>query len=149
MKLRKVILLGVIAGIVMGVALFITGAVASRLIYGPQMVPEGKFKPEQITPWYFFWTKLLIGIFFGVLLTILYEKLPLSKRIGSVLGGVKYAFLLWLAIYLWGVSHPLVYDGFASFNRNQCFWMVYSAGGFVGLGIGFGWLRKRFSGATA
>jgi hypothetical protein len=149
MKLWKMILLGVIVGIVMGLALFVTGAVASRLVYGPQMAPAGKFKPEQINAWYFMWTKLLIGVFFGVLLTVLYEKLPLSKRIDGVLTGVKYSLLLWLAAYLWELSHPLVYGGLASFDRNQFFWLVYSAGGFLGLGIAFGWLRRRLSGSTA
>ncbi len=141
MKLRRTILVGLVAGLIMGVALFITGAVASRIVYGPQMAPEGKFKPEQLNAWYFIWTKLLIGAFFGILLSILYERLPLSKRIGSVFEGLKYSFLLWLVIHLWGLSHPLVYE---SLNRHQFFWMVYTLGGFLGLGTAFGWMQGRF-----
>jgi hypothetical protein len=148
-KLGRTILIGAIAGLGMGLALFIAGAVASRLVYGPQMAPEGKFKPEQINALYFIWTKLLIGGFFGVLLSVLYERLPLSKRIGGAAEGLRYAFLLWLVVYLWGLSHPFVYDGYASLDRNQLFWMVYSLGGFLGLGIAFGWLRRRWSGSAA
>jgi hypothetical protein len=143
MKLGRTVLVGAIAGLGMGVALFLSGAIASRAVYGPQMVPEGKFEPGQINAWYFIWTKLLIGGFFGVLLSVLYERLPLSRRVGSIGEGLKYSFLLWLVVYLWGISHPFVYDGYASFDRNQLFWMVYSLGGFLGLGIAFGWLKKR------
>ena len=147
MKLGKTILTGVLAGLGMGIALFLTGAVTARLIYGPQMAPTGKFRPEQISACYFSWTKLLIGSFFGVLLSVLYEALPLSKRISGALAGLKYAFPLWVVVYLWGLSHPLVYEGCASvLNRNQLFWMVYSLGGFLGLGIAFGWLRKGLCG---
>jgi hypothetical protein len=134
----------------MGVALFLTGAIASRLVYGPQMVPAGKFRPEQISAWYFIWTKALIGSFFGVLLSLLYEALPLSKRVKNGVSGLKYAFLLWVVVYLWGLSHPLVYQGWASvFDRNQLFWMVYSLGGFLGLGAAFGWLQRPAARATA
>jgi hypothetical protein len=150
MKLQKTILTGVLAGLGMGVVLFLTGAIAARLVYGPQMAPAGKFRPEQINAWYFIWTKLVIGSFLGVLLSILYEALPLSKRIGSAVAGLKYAFPLWVVVYLWGVSHPFVYEGYASvLNRNQLFWMVYSLGGFLGLGIAFGWVRKRVFGPAA
>ncbi len=149
MKLQKTLLTGLLAGLAMGLVLFLTGAVAARLIYGPQMAPAGKFRPEQINPWYFIWTKLLIGSFFGVLLSVLYEALPLSKRIGSAVQGMKFAFLLWIVVYLWALSHPFVYEGYASvLNRNQLFWMVYSVGGFLGLGAAFGWLRNRLVGSA-
>jgi hypothetical protein len=148
MKLGRTIMVGIIAGLVMGAALFITGAVASRLVYGPQMAPAGKFTPQQLNPWYFIWTKLLIGAFFGVVLAVLYEGLPLSKRIGGVLGGLKYSFLLWLIVYLWGLSHPFVYSLHESLNRDQFFWMVYTLGGFLGLGVAFGWLRTRLAGSA-
>lgn len=49
----------------MGASLFIGGATLSRIIYGPQFAPPGKFAPEQINAFYFIWTKLLIGLFFG------------------------------------------------------------------------------------
>lgn len=145
MKLKRTILIGVIAGLAMGLALFITGAIASRFVYGPQMAPAGKFKPDQINASYFIWTKLVIGMFFGVLLAVLYERLPLAKRIGGVLDGLKYSFWLWLVVYLWGLSHPFVYTMHESLNKDQFFWMVYTLGGFLGLGIAFGWLRKRLS----
>lgn len=144
MKLQRTLVTGLLAGLVMGLALFITGAVAARLVYGPQMVPTGKFRADQINPWYFIWTKALIGVFFGVLLSVLYEALPLSKRIGSALEGSRVTFLLWLVVYLWGLSHPFVYEGYATvLNRNQLFWAVYSLGGFLGLGAAFGWFRNR------
>ncbi len=144
MPVRRAVLTGLLAGLAMGLALFLTGAVAAFVAYGPQMVPEGKFKPEQINAWYFFWTKLAIGAFFGMLLSLLYEALPLSRRISGTLQGLKYSFALWVVVYLWALSHPLVYDaGLAALSRNQLFWMVYTLGGFLGLGAAFGWLRRR------
>ena len=53
MKVKRIVLMGVPAGLTMGISLFIVGAVAARLVYGPQFVPEGKFEPEQINAWYF------------------------------------------------------------------------------------------------
>jgi hypothetical protein len=48
MKIKKVLLAGFISGLIMGIALFLSGAIASRIVYGPEMVPEGKFEPDQI-----------------------------------------------------------------------------------------------------
>jgi hypothetical protein len=148
-RMSRAILLGVVAGVAMALALFITGAVAARLVYGPQMVPEGKFTADQISAGYFLWTKILIGVFFGVLLSVLYELLPLAKRISRAREGLLYAFLLWLVVYLWGFSHPFVYELRWSIDRNQVFWMVYTLGGFAGLGLAFGWLRTRLLGRLA
>jgi len=85
--IREAVVVGVLAGLIMGVCLFIVGGVASRVVYGPEMAPEGKFEPEQLNAWYFIWTKLVMGVFFGVLFSLLYRALPLSRRISSVLGG--------------------------------------------------------------
>ncbi len=145
-RVGRVIVLGVAAGVVMALALFITGAVAARLVYGPSMVPEGKFTADQINAGYFLWTKLLIGVFFGVLLSVLYEMLPLAKRISGVRAGLVYAFLLWVVVYLWGLSHPFVYEMHWSMDRSQVFWMVYTLGGYLGLGLGYGGLRGRLLG---
>jgi hypothetical protein len=140
-KPKDTVLIGIAAGLVMGVALFIAGAVAGRVVYGPQMAPEGKFEPEQLNALYFFWTKLLIGAFFGVLLSLLYESLPLSHRIHTIRQGVTYALSLWLILYLWGLSHPLVYG--TPDLRGQLFWLVYTLGGFAALGAAFAYLRQR------
>jgi hypothetical protein len=148
-KIARTILVGVAAGVAMALALFLTGAVAARLVYGPQMVPEGKFAADQISAGYFFWTKLLIGVFFGVLLSVLYELLPLAKRISRARDGLLYTFLLWLVVYLWGFSHPFVYELRWSIDRNQVFWMIYTLGGFVGLGLAFGGLRRKLLGRFA
>jgi hypothetical protein len=148
-RLIRTILLGVGAGVAMTLGLFITGAVAARLVYGPQMVPEGKFTAEQINAAYFLWTKLLIGVFFGVLLSVLYERLPLARRITKAREGLWYAVLLWLVVYLWGFSHPFVYDLHWSMNRDEVFWLVYTLGGFAGLGLAFGALRRRLLGPLA
>jgi hypothetical protein len=145
----RTILLGVAAGTAMALALFVTGAVAARLVYGPQMVPEGKFTADQVSAGYFFWTKLLIGVFFGILLSVLYERLPLARRIRTAREGLLYAFLLWVVVYLWGFSHPFVYELRWSIDRNQVFWMVYTLGGFLGLGLAFGGLRTRLLGQAA
>jgi hypothetical protein len=75
MKIKKVLLAGLTSGLIMGIALFLSGAIASRIVYGPQMVPEGKFEPDQINAFYFFWTKLVIGGFFGIIFTLIYSRL--------------------------------------------------------------------------
>ena len=148
-RMSRAILLGVAAGVAMALALFITGAVAARLVYGPQMVPEWKFTADQINALYFLWTKLLIGVFFGVLLCVLYERLPITTRIARACQGLRYALLLWLVVYLWGFSHPFVYDLHWSMNRDQVFWLVYTLGGFAALGLAFGGLRTRLLGPSA
>jgi hypothetical protein len=148
-RMSRTILLGVAVGVVMALALFMTGAVAARLIYGPQMTPEGKFTADQVNAGYFLWTKLVIGVFFGVVLSALYEMLPLARRISGVRDGLLYAFLLWVVVYLWGLSHPFVYEMHWSIDKNQVFWMVYTLGGYLGFGLAFGGLRKRILGRLA
>jgi hypothetical protein len=148
-RISRTLLLGVTVGVVMALALFVTGAVAARVVYGPQMVPEGKFTADEVNAGYFLWTKLLIGVFFGVLLSLLYERLPLARRISTARDGLLYAFLLWLVVYLWGLSHPFVYELRWSIDRHQVFWMVYTLGGFLGLGLAFGGLRRRLLGRFA
>ena len=141
MGIRKSIVAGIISGIIMGISLFIAGAIFSRIIYGPQFAPPGKFDPEQLNAWYFIWTKLLIGIFFGILFTLLYEMLPLSKRLANGFTGLKYAFLFWLAISLWNVSHPLIYG---SMNKaDQSFWLLYSLCGFLAYGYSLGVIYRK------
>jgi len=143
MGVKRTIVVGVLTGLFMGATLFIVGAVASLVIYGPQFAPEGKFEPEQLNAWYFIWTKLVMGAFFGVLLTMLYERLPLSKRIEGILDGLKYAFWLWVVVYLWGLSHPLMYETLDT--QNQIFWLIYTLGGFLGYGFAVGYVYKRFN----
>jgi len=145
-RMRRTILLGIAVGVAMTLGLFMTGAVAARLVYGPEMVPEGKFTADEVNAWYFLWTKLLIGVFFGILLTVLYELLPLARRIANIRDGLLYAFCVWTVVYLWGFSHPFVYDLRWSMDKNQVFWMVYTLGGFLGLGLAFGGLRRRLLG---
>lgn len=93
MNTKKVIIAGCISGLVMGVILFLSGAMVSRIVYGPQFAPDGKFDPSQLNPFYFIWTKIVIGIFFGLLFTMLYEKLPLTKKISSCLKGLQWGFV--------------------------------------------------------
>ena len=132
-----------ISGLIMGITLFIAGAIFSRIIYGPQFAPSGKFEPEQLNAFYFIWTKLLIGIFFGILFTLLYERLPLSRRLSRAFTGLKYGFFLWFAISLWNLSHPLIYGSIN--NKDQLFWLVYSLCGFLAYGYTLGYLYKRIS----
>ena len=143
MNTKKLILVGAITGLIMGIALFITGAIASQIVYGPQMAPEGKFQPEQMNPGYFIWTKLAIGVIFGVFFILLYETLPLSKRIESIWGGLKYAFVLWFVISLWNFSHPLVYNLDTINWQDKIFWLIYTLGGFLGYGLAIGFAYKR------
>jgi hypothetical protein len=141
MQLKKVITDGTISGLAMGIFLFIGGAVLSRIVYGPQFAPPGKFTPERLNAFYFIWTKLLIGWFFGILFTFAYELLPLSRRLGGSIDGMKYAFSFWLLISLWNLSHPLVYG---SVNvPDQVFWILYQLVGFLGFGAVLGYLSKR------
>jgi hypothetical protein len=141
MQLKKVAVDGTIAGLAMGCFLFIGGAVLSRIVYGPQFAPPGKFTPEQLNAFYFVWTKLVIGWVFGILFAVAYELLPLSKRLTGALHGMKFAFSFWLLINLWSLSHPLVYG---SVNvPDQTFWILYQLVGFLGFGAVLGYLHKR------
>jgi len=141
--MKKVLKFGIISGLVMGVTLFIGGGIFARIIYGPQMAPTGKFDASQMNPFYFIWTKLLIGVIFGILFTFICEKSPLSKQITNSLSGIKYSFLFWLIISLWNLSHPLLYE---SINyENQIFWLLYTLCGFLGFGFTLCLLYKRYN----
>ncbi|MCD4734767.1 MAG: hypothetical protein K8R53_01865, partial [Bacteroidales bacterium] len=137
-----VLLAGFISGLIMGLALFLSGAVASRIVYGPQMVPEGKFEPDQINAFYFFWTKLVIGGFFGIIFTLIYSKLIRYIKIEGARKGLLYGFLLWLLISLWGISHPLMYESIAT--KDQLFWNIYTLGGFLAYGAIVGFIFKKW-----
>ena len=139
--ITRILRYGIVSGIIMGVVLFICGAIFSRIIYGPQFAPAGKFQPEQINAFYFIWTKILIGIFFGILFTFFYEKLPLAKRLSSPFQGLQYGFWLWLIITLWDISHPFVYGSIN--NKDQLFWLLYSLCGFLALGFALGAFYKQ------
>jgi len=142
MRVKRLLITGIVSGLFMGVMLFIAGAVFSRLIYGPQMAPAGKFDPEELNAWYFIWTKLVIGIFFGLVFTFIYEYLPLKDKFKSGLAGLKYGFFFWLVMSLWNISHPLIYGSFES--QDRLFWLVYSMFGFLALGYGIGWFYRRW-----
>jgi hypothetical protein len=112
MGLRKAVVVGVIAGLAMGLSLFVVGALASRVVYGPQFAPAGKFEPQQLNAWHLLWTKLLSGGVVGLLLTVLYELLPLARRLAGVTGGLTYAACLGLVVYLYGaVASPDLREG--------------------------------------
>jgi hypothetical protein len=141
MRFKNILINGSISGFMMGVFLFIGGAIFSRIIYGPQFAPPGKFAPEQINAFYFIWTKLLIGLFFGILFTVAYELLPLRMRFTGAIHGLKYGLGFWFLTSLWNLSHPLVYG---SVNvPDQVFWILYQLVGFLGLGATLGYLNKR------
>ncbi|MFH0992152.1 MAG: hypothetical protein V1799_19290 [bacterium] len=141
MQLKKVAIDGTISGLAFGIFLFVGGAILSRIVYGPQFAPPGKFSAEQLNAFYFIWTKLLIGWLFGILFVFAYEILPLSRRLTGVIDGMKYAFSFWLLTTLWNLSHPLVYG---SVNvPDQVFWILYQLVGFLGFGAVFGYLNKR------
>jgi len=140
--MRKIIFKGVISGLIMGIALFITGAITARFIYGPQMVPDGKFEPEQINAWFFLWTKLVIGIFFGIIFTWIYSKINDIFNMPRLLKGLCYGLALWLVISLWDISHPLLYDNNFG-NKSQLFWNIYTFGGFIFYGLSIGWIYKK------
>jgi hypothetical protein len=141
MNFKRTLSVGIRSGLCMGIALFIGGAIFSRIIYGPQFAPPGKFTADQMNPFYFIWTKAVIGVFFGILFTFFYELLPISKRIKGAFQGLKYGFLFWLVLTAWDISHPWVY-GSIQWN-DQLFWMVYSLIGFLVYGFTAGhWYGK-------
>ncbi|MBN2200665.1 hypothetical protein JW777_01790 [bacterium] len=141
MNLKRTLSIGIPSGISMTLGLFIGGAVFAHIIYGPEFAPPGKFKAEQMNPFYFLWTKAAIGVFFGILFTLFYEVLPLSRKIRGAWQGMKYGFLFWLVLTAWDISHPLVYDSIR--NDDQLFWLVYSLTGFLAYGLAAGYLYKR------
>lgn len=144
MTIQKILVAGLIAGLVMGIALFITGAIASFVVYGPQFTPPDKFEPEQVNAWYFFWTKLMIGCFFGLFFSIIYSKISFSVGSEGALRGLFYGFLLWLIIALWSISHPLVYGPINV--PDKVFWLIYTMGGFLAYGSTLGYVNKRMNG---
>ena len=140
--MKKILIKGTLSGLIMGIALFIIGAVTARFIYGLQMVPDGKFEPEQINAWYFIWTKLVIGIFFGIIFTWIYSIFYNYIRINRVLKGLLFGLLLWLVISLWDISHPLMYDKNFG-DKDQLFWNIYTFGGFMVYGLSVGIIYKK------
>jgi hypothetical protein len=141
MKLKNIFFAGTISGLIMGICLFLGGAVFSRIIYGPQFAPPGKFKPEQMNAFYFIWTKLVIGWVFGLLFTLVYEMLPLRERLTGVLEGMQYGLVFWFVMSLWNISHPLIYG---TFNiPDQTFWLVYQLVGFLAFGATLGHIYKK------
>jgi hypothetical protein len=143
--MKKVLVTGIVAGLAMGLALMITGAIAAYVIYGPQMAPDGKFEQNQMNAVYFLWTKLVIGLCFGLLFTFVFGKIQAGLGSKGVWQGILYAVVLWFLISLWAISHPLVYEGAAKVaSKDQVFWHIYTLGGFLGYGLALGLLgRKR------
>jgi len=105
------------------------------------MAPEGKFDESQMNAFYFLWTKIVIGIFFGVLFLFFYEKLPLLKRIEGILNGLKYGFFFWFIISLWNLSHPFLYESI--WSKDQLFWLLYTLWGFLAFGGTTGYLYRK------
>jgi hypothetical protein len=141
MRLKRILVDGTIAGLAMGCFLFIGGVILSRIVYGPQFAPPGKFTEEQLNPFYFIWTKLLIGWVFGILFVGAYELLPLSKKLAGAMHGMRYSLSFWLLITLWSLSHPVVYG---TVNvPDQTFWVFYQLVGFLGFGAVLGYIYKR------
>jgi len=142
MNTKKILISGTISGLVMGIALFIFGAILARIIYGPDMAPEGKFDESQMNAFYFIWTKLLIVTFFGVVFTLVYEKLSLNRRIKGSIQGIKYGFIFWLVLTLWDISHPFTYSSI--YNSDQLFWLLYTLCGFLAFGVTIGLFYKKY-----
>lgn len=139
--MKRIIKFGLYSGSAMGIALFIGGALFARITYGAEMAPADKFEESQMNMFYFIWTKLAIGIFFGILFTFICERASISEKISGTLKGLKYAFVFWLIISLWNLSHPLVYENM-NYNH-QIFWLLYTLTGFSGLGAALGYLYKK------
>lgn len=143
MRIQKTLIIGMVSGLIMGIALFIGGAITSRIIYGPQFAPDGKFDPSQMNAFYFIWTKLVIGLFFGILFAIISQLSSISKKMTGFWKGVGYGSIFWVVIWIWNISHPLVY-GSVDF-KDQLFWFIYSLCGFTTLGGMLGYFIKKYS----
>jgi hypothetical protein len=147
MGIKKILIIGLIAGLFMGIALFLTGAITAYIIYGPQFAPPDKFSQQQMNAWYFFWTKLVIGCFFGIIFAFVYVKLYLPVIGGGCLKGLLYGFFLWFIISLWNISHPIIYGPLNI--HDYLFWAIYMLGGFLVFGAALGYFyRKIFSNKT-
>jgi hypothetical protein len=140
--MSKIIRNGIIGGLVMGIFLFVGGAILARLFYGPQMAPHGKFDQSQMNAFYFIWTKLAIGIFFGLLFSFFCERLSFANKITGPAKGIKYSVIFWFVITLWDLSHPIVYNHPFDY-QNQLFWLLYVLCGYIGLGLAFGFLYRK------
>jgi hypothetical protein len=139
--MKRIVKFGIYSGIAMWIALFIGGAIFAKIFYGPEMAPKGKFNESQMNAFYFIRTKLVIGIFFGILFTAVCEALSFSKKMIGALQGLKYSIFFWLIISPWNISHPLVYE---SINyTHQMFWLFYTLAGFLGFGSTLGFLYKK------
>jgi len=146
MNLKKILINGTAAGLAMGLALLLTGAIASYLLYGTWMAPLDKFGPSGMNTAYFLWTRLLIGWLFGILLTLVYAKVSLILAAKGVRRGLRFALAVWLVLSLWEISHPLVYERLANvFTYNRLFWNIYTLGGFLGYGFVLGLLNRNGS----
>lgn len=132
---------GIKSGLVMGMALFIGGAILARIFYGPQMAPEGKFSADRMNAMYFILTKLMIGVFFGIVFAALHEIAPLARKIATPLRGLGFGFIIWLVIALWSFSHPLIYG--PGITMDRLFWQAYSLVGFLFWGLAFGFFSRR------
>ncbi len=120
--MKRTIIFGIYSGMGMWISLFIGGAILAKILYGPDMAPEGKFDKSQMNAFYFIWTKLVIGIFFGILFSAVCESLSFSKKMIGLLKGLKYSFVFWLIISFWNLSHPVVYE---TVNwTDQIFWLL-------------------------
>jgi len=144
MNFTRTLKIGIISGLVMGCFLFIGGAITSRIIYGPQFAPDGKFDPARMKAFYFIWTKLVIGVFFGVLFAFAAEFSGLMGKIKGFWQGIGCGVLFWLIISIWNISHPLIYGSFSV--QNETFWLIYSLWGFAALGGMFGRFGKKQEG---
>jgi uncharacterized membrane protein YeaQ/YmgE (transglycosylase-associated protein family) len=140
--MRKILFKGAASGLIMGIALFIMGAITARLIYGPQMMPDGKFEPEQINVLYFLWTKLVIGLFFGIIFTWIYSKFYSLISLPNVLKGLLFSFILWLIISMWDISHPLMFDK-DFINKDRIFWTIYTLSSFLIYGVFIGLIYRK------
>lgn len=146
MNLKKILITGTAAGLAMGLALLLTGAVASYLLYGTWTAPLDTFGPSRMNTAYFLWTRLLIGWLFGLLLTLIYAKVRLVLAAKGIRRGLRFAFAVWLVLSLWEISHPLVYERLANvFTTDRLFWNIYTLGGFLGYGFVLGLLSRNGS----
>jgi hypothetical protein len=153
MKTIKAVLLGIPVGFVMGLVLFMVGAILAMIFW--QGAPPGKFSEEMIppliylltklgiqvklvSPIYFLLTKLGFGIVLGAIYGLIYSRIaPLlpTKRI--------YRALLFGAGLWFVAAFPIFQITLAA--KTDIFWQAYSFGGLFLFGLIFGILYKTRS----
>lgn len=133
MNWSKAILAGVVGGIVMTIADFVTHGMIMASTY--MKYPE-VFRQDEAGVHYFF----LVGIMISIMAAILFGKTR-SAWADGLMGGVTFGFFLGLVVYFTNFYNPLVIEGFP-YYLSWC-WGAINVISFVVLGAVLGLMMKK------